>query len=582
MSNKPGVGASIRRRLIIATILPLFILGILATLLSSYALWQISLPLTMLSATSRVQAIAADASENLSSTYLRPLTIAAASLAKYTEVQEQQHALISYSAILLNRFEGGILLLDANGVITAATSEHENLIGEDYSSKVYFQSVRSFNRSNFSSVLKDDQLGQYVVIIATPVLYQDSLSGALIGIILLNEHNWERDLGPTYATFNGSAILLDVSGNIIYHPDPLRRGTNIRAYEVLWNLLALREPRSMLIPNALFSDQKVASFAPIPGTYWGLMTETSFNSITPSFPYQVRVIGPLLLVMLIFIILWLIAIERVSHPLIALIHEASHLSSGILPGQLAVEGPLELRTVIMTFNQLARRVNEQRLALYEFAKQVLKSQEEERRRLSRELHDEIVQTLVSFGQRLELVRKILNHDPEAARKRLNEMQLQVKQAIADVRQMSNDLRPALLEDLGLSASIGSLCDEMSQQFPEMNVEFVDNSDIHRIKPEYELTIYRVVQEALNNIRKHAQSATLVKVALEFDERSVMVSISDNGPGFLLQESRILLQKGHLGLVGMNERAQMFNGKINIQTFQGKGTNITLELDLEHS
>ena len=90
------------------------------------------------------------------------------------------------------------------------------------------------------------------------------------------------------------------------------------------------------------------------------------------------------------------------------------------------------------------------------------------------------------------------------------MQLQVKQAIADVRQMSNDLRPALLEDLGLAASIGSLCDEMSQEFPEMNVEYADNSKTQRIKTEYELTIYRVVQEALNNIRKHAQTATQVE------------------------------------------------------------------------
>ena len=292
------------------------------------------LPLTMQGATSRVQAIAADASENLNSTYLRPLTIAAASLAKYTELQEQQHALDSFSAFSLNRFEGGVLLFDANGTITAATSEHQKLIGEDYSSKVYFHNVRSFNRSDFSSVVKDDQLGKYVVIIATPVLYKDRLSGALVGILILDEHNWEHDLGPTYANFNGSAILVDVSGNIIYHPESQFRGTNIQNSEVMWNLMALREPRSVLLPNGLFSNQIVASFAPIPSTYWGIITQESFNSITPSFPYQIRVIGPLLLVMLIFITLWLIAIERVSHPLIALIQEASHLSSGNFPGKL--------------------------------------------------------------------------------------------------------------------------------------------------------------------------------------------------------------------------------------------------------
>jgi signal transduction histidine kinase len=468
--------------------------------------------------------------------------------------------------------------MDADGVITAATGELQKLVGQDNSGSDYIRNVRSTNRAVFSHVVNNEYLQQYTVSIATPVLYQDKLSGVLEGIILLGEHNWDRDLGPTYGSFSGSAILLDVSGNIIFDSNLQLQGINIRTNENMWELVALREPQSELIPGGLLKDQIVASFAPIPGTYWGLITEEAFNAIMPSLPYQLRVIGPLLVVMMIFIILWLVFVQQISHPIAALVQAADNFTSGFSFGQLTVEGPLELRTIITTINQLASRVNEQRIAQHEYAKQVLKSQEEERSRLSRELHDEIVQTMVSIGQRLELASNALDHNPDAARIRLNEMQVQVKEAISNVRQMSNDLRPAILEDLGLAQSIGSLCDDLSQQFPDMNVQFVENGDIQQLKPEYELTVYRVVQEALNNIRKHGGSATLVRVCLEYDKRSVQVTISDNGPGFSIQEPRALMKDGHLGLVGMYDRAQLFGGNINVQSTIGTGTTITMKLN----
>lgn len=577
MNDTRLVRARIRRRLVLFTILPLLALGLLATLLSSYGLWQVSLPLILQRSTSRAQTIAAEMSDNLNSLYLRSLKIAADSLSPYGMPSEQQQALQNYSAFLINRFEGGVILVNTAGVVVATTEGQQARLGEDLSDQGFFQTVRSFRRAVLSGVYHDGYLDLDVVAVAMPVESVGELRGVLVGIMPLSTHSWTRDLGPTFRAFGGPVYLLDVNGIVVFHPDPQLLGTSIRYDKMLSDLMVSRTAQSAVIEGRVFGQQVVASFAPVPGTYWGIITEERVDTIAPSLPYQIRVMGPLLGVMIGFLVVMLVAVTNISRPLIALIQEALNVSAGVPFGPLEAGGPIELRTLINTFNQLVSRLNEQQLALYQYSRSIVQSQEEERLRLSRELHDEIVQMLVGLSQRVELCRSTVEHSPTCMRARLDELQTLVQRIVADVRRMSNNLRPAILEDLGLSAALGTLADEVAQQMPTASVSFEVLGEEARLEPDLELTAFRVAQEALNNVQRHARTASEVNLVLHFSADCVEVVIADNGPGFPVQVMREMVRAGHLGLVGMYERARMCGGEIVIKSTPGGGTRVTLRL-----
>ena len=99
----------------------------------------------------------------------------------------------------------------------------------------------------------------------------------------------------------------------------------------------------------------------------------------------------------------------------------------------------------------------------------------------------------------------------------------------------------------------------------------------RLPLEMELAVFRIAQEALSNVRKHAASASRVSVAMVFDDREVTLVVEDNGPGFQMAPSAVMLRQGHLGLTGMAERARLFGGNLSVETTLGKGTTVILRL-----
>ena len=174
---------------------------------------------------------------------------------------------------------------------------------------------------------------------------------------------------------------------------------------------------------------------------------------------------------------------------------------------LEEHGPREMRQLIQTFNQIVTNMNEQQNALRQYAGQALRSQEAERQCISRDLHDQTVQDLVGLSQRLELCRSAMVRDPVSARRCLDELLDLTGRALSEVRRMSNDLRPFVLEDLGLAAATQHLCDTLVVELPDVQIDCVVLGKERRLNPEQELIAYRVIQEALSNIRKHARSST---------------------------------------------------------------------------
>ena len=227
--------------------------------------------------------------------------------------------------------------------------------------------------------------------------------------------------------------------------------------------------------------------------------------------------------------------------------------------------------------QIMQRLEEQQQALREYAHRLIASQEDERKRLSRELHDETLQDLVALAQRAELARTALDRDAAVATRRLEDLQNLAKEMIIKLRRISNDLRPLILEDLGIAAAVQFLADELAEQMPGCEVTCEINGEECRLDPDVEITAFRIVQQALNNVRMHAPTTTRVDVTLAFEDEDLRASVRDNGPGFMMLDIDELVRQGHLGLAGMHERAGLLNGLVNIDSQPQVGTTVTLRL-----
>jgi len=250
---------------------------------------------------------------------------------------------------------------------------------------------------------------------------------------------------------------------------------------------------------------------------------------------------------------------------------------------------LKLATSLVTeyghplgFQHIARDVTKElshQRNLYSYLQEITKAQEEERKRIARELHDETAQSLYALNRQVDnFVRANLDL-PSHNTAFLNNLGIQIRDILQSLRRFSQDLRPPMLEDLGLLATLRWLSSEMKEHHKlevQINVIGIEK----RLPPDVEFTLFRIVQEALRNVEKHAQ-ATQADVTVEFAADRIAVAVHDNGKGFRLSaDSGDLVRKGKLGLAGMAERANLIDGEIKITAAPGQGTTVTVEVPLQ--
>jgi len=214
--------------------------------------------------------------------------------------------------------------------------------------------------------------------------------------------------------------------------------------------------------------------------------------------------------------------------------------------------------------------------LHFYLQQVTRAQEEERHYIARELHDDMAQILSSLSRRVDnLLRKQHSFGLQEVTA-LQDIQTLLNQGLQSMQSFIQNLRPSLLDDLGLIPALRSLTNNLEKTDGTIS-EFTLLGEERRLTGEIELSLFRIVQEALNNVRKHAQ-ATEVKIIAEFHESSVKLTVSDNGKGFELKGSMDLLPRiGQLGLMGMQERVWLLGGTIGVNSEPGKGTTLLVEV-----
>ncbi|GAB4160555.1 MAG: HAMP domain-containing protein [Candidatus Promineifilaceae bacterium] len=203
---------------------------------------------------------------------------------------------------------------------------------------------------------------------------------------------------------------------------------------------------------------------------------------------------------------------------------------------------------------------------------VISAQEEERRRIARELHDETGQSLTSLMVHLQMVNQQCPL-PEV-KEQLDGVRELLAQTLDDVHKLALELRPSVLDDLGLTAALRRyVCDYQARYQLEVDLEVVGLEE--RLPPPVETTVYRIIQESLTNIARHAQ-ATTASVLLEQRADRIRAIIEDDGVGF---DWQTVANNGRLGVYGMRERAELLNGVLTIESEPGQGTSIFVELPL---
>ncbi len=214
-----------------------------------------------------------------------------------------------------------------------------------------------------------------------------------------------------------------------------------------------------------------------------------------------------------------------------------------------------------------------------FARQLIESQERERQRIAKELHDGLGQSLVIIKRRSLLCAQILD-DPEQAQEHLHEIAEASTGAIDEVKEVIFDLRPQQLDRLGLTGAVSDLLDRMAKVNKWKLSRHLDEVD-GLLSKEAENSLYRVIQEIINNISKHA-AATVVKVNMHKKANRVELVISDNGCGFVVGTLSILTNRGGLGLHSIVERAKLLGGQAVILSAPKQGTTIRLNLPLKEN
>jgi signal transduction histidine kinase len=322
-------------------------------------------------------------------------------------------------------------------------------------------------------------------------------------------------------------------------------------------------------------NEHVIAYSPISLTGWALLTEEDWQSvISPSL--RATQIAPLVLVpafILALIGLWF-GVRQIVQPLQRLESKAAVLAWGDFETiREPVGGISEVQHLQKELVEMARKVQAAQEGLHDYIGAITAAQEEERMRLARELHDDTIQAVIALKQRVQLAQR--SAKDRNTHKSLGELETLAEQTIENLRRLTRALRPIYLEDLGLVTALEMLANETSQANP-LDVKFHRSGQERRLSREMELALYRIAQEALNNVVHHAK-AKHANLQISFD-KEIKLDVKDDGIGFSVPKSPTdFAPSGHFGMLGIRERADLIGAKLDVQSEIGRGTRLSVHL-----
>jgi signal transduction histidine kinase len=292
---------------------------------------------------------------------------------------------------------------------------------------------------------------------------------------------------------------------------------------------------------------------------------------------ELTLVAPLVLIPpLLFSVagLWFVT-RQIIQPLQKLESKAAALAWGNFEWiEEPIGGIEEIQHLQLELREMSRRVKSAQEGLHDYIGAITSAQEEERTRLARELHDDTIQAVIALRQRVQLAQRSIKD--QNGKQSLTDLEMLAEQTIENLRRLTRALRPIYLEDLGLVTALEMLTRETSQN-NQISVNFKKIGQERRLPQEIELSLYRITQEALNNVVKHSH-ATQADLTITYETSAVQVEVNDNGMGFVVPNSPTeFAPKGHFGLLGIHERANLIGAKLEIDSMPGKGTRFKVRL-----
>ncbi len=481
--------------------------------------------------------------------------------------------------------QGGLVRQLATQVSFVVTDAEGNLIYADdpariagVISQIDFQNLQTnFGQQPLGlSLFSYSENRQHSFIFIHPLLTETQKISSVLLIQFRLTQDSLKDYLPPPSNEGGQTYLIDSQGQLIAQTEGVMTSSiNPEIFKQVWQQA---QPRGSLVIQPSDSERMIVSYATLQSLPWRVVRVTPWAMMAHSMNQALWFIGLALgtgLLGLSLLVLW--SVQRITARLRLLVKQANLVATGTYNHQENLSHILEIRELGQAFNYMVSQLTSYRTGLQEYVASVTKSQEEERKRIARDLHDGTIQTLIAIGQRIELIRDDLpNQSAAASQQQLTDLRGLVTETIDGIRQYSRDLRPLTLEDLGLVPALHYLLNRLKQD-TDAEVDLHTEGEAMGLSQDLEVTIFRLVQESLNNIRKHAE-ASHVWVVVRFLARQTILEIRDNGVGFVVPDNTTdLARNGSFGLLGLEERAHLFGGDLSIQSALKQGTIVKVIL-----
>ncbi len=405
-----------------------------------------------------------------------------------------------------------------------------------------------------------------------------AMAGVLAGPVSAAGAGIDRMLSQAQVGEHGVFYLVDPSGLVVAHSASAHVRTSLAGHSGLAIAQRATEPGATECVSP--EGEKMAlAYAPLePDSGWRVIIEEPWSELSsPVLRYSQAVPLVAALAAVIALLTLYYGIRSIVQPLRALTRRAEQVAWGDFGAVHApVGGVEEIEDLRRTMDDMAQRIQAYQRGMHSYIAAITQGQEEERRRLARELHDDTAQALIALGQQVEMAHKLLPTSPERASERLTTVRKMLSETLEGVRRFSRDLRPVYLEDLGFVPALEMLVSEACRR-QEVCAELQISGTVRRLPPEMELAAFRLVQEALHNVLQHAQ-ASHAWVEVRFADQELALSVRDDGRGFQPPDlPDAMAREGHFGLMGMQERALLYGGTLSIRSAPGQGTQVTVRL-----
>lgn len=553
-------------QLVVLTILPLTLLLLIIAFGSVYMHQHDMRALVGERDERAVQAAAAALESEL---HHRGTAIASFALFIDSEADLSSKNLLIADEDLMNDFDGGLAYFDDEGQLLASTPQYGPWNWLEQNKQTLNLATSTDTEPVFSAPIYDPNSDQIYIIVSVYSPRGTILAGAFSIETLASE-----TLAPSYpADSHATIFLLDSSGSPLYVS-----GIHSSDYILPDMTATFKASRgeSGIAYVQRDGTEHVLAYSPIPITGWALLSDEAWETVgTPSL--QLTQVAPLALVpafLLALIALWFSA-RRIIQPLQKLESKAAALAWGDFEGiKEPVNGISEINQLQNELKEMARKVQSAQDGLRDYIGAITSAQEEERHRLARELHDDTIQAVIALKQRVQLIKKVVKD--KKVHQSLEELVLLSEQTIENLRRLTRALRPIYLEDLGLVTALEMLVRETNDN-NSISVNFQKSGQERRLASEVELVLYRIAQEALNNVIRHAKASDAT-LHIAYAEDKVELEVSDNGVGFQIPNSPTdFAPSGHFGLLGMHERAELIGARLKIESALGGGTRLTVRL-----